>query len=177
MSTPRANSRERILAAAADVARENGPGSLSLDAVAQRAGVSKGGLLYNFPTKAALMNGLVTSYVETFQRAIDEAVAAGEPVLSAFLRVAIEACDEEEPAAWIFSALAEDVGFLEPVRRNRERLLAAIKAEAADKTAAMVAFFAIEGLLAMKLFGTPLASKQERHAIEERLRAFVGLPA
>ncbi|TIP57248.1 MAG: helix-turn-helix transcriptional regulator, partial [Mesorhizobium sp.] len=55
MKTRRTNSRDRILAAAADVARESGPGSLSLDAVASRAGVSKGGLLYNFPTKAKLM--------------------------------------------------------------------------------------------------------------------------
>ncbi|TIV96394.1 MAG: TetR family transcriptional regulator, partial [Mesorhizobium sp.] len=47
MRAPRANSREKILAAAADVAREAGPGSLSLEAVASRAGVSKGGLLYN----------------------------------------------------------------------------------------------------------------------------------
>ncbi|TIP33330.1 MAG: TetR/AcrR family transcriptional regulator, partial [Mesorhizobium sp.] len=63
MRAPRANSREKILAAAADVAREAGPGSLSLEAVASRAGVSKGGLLYNFPTKAKLMQGLVESYL------------------------------------------------------------------------------------------------------------------
>ncbi|RUZ98934.1 TetR/AcrR family transcriptional regulator, partial [Mesorhizobium sp. M7A.F.Ca.CA.002.05.1.1] len=62
MRAQRPNSREKILAAAADVARESGPGSLSLDAVASRAGVSKGGLLYNFPTKAKLMQGLVEGY-------------------------------------------------------------------------------------------------------------------
>ena len=40
MATTRSNTRERILTAAAAVARESGPGSLSLDAVAARAGVS-----------------------------------------------------------------------------------------------------------------------------------------
>ena len=64
MKKQRANSREKILAAAADVARESGPGNLSLDAVAQRAGVSKGGLLYNFPTKAKLMQALVEHYLQ-----------------------------------------------------------------------------------------------------------------
>ena len=66
MKARRSNSRDRILTAAADVAREAGPGSLSLDAVASRAGVSKGGLLYNFPTKAKLMQGLVETYLKDF---------------------------------------------------------------------------------------------------------------
>src|SRR5690606_9715403 len=66
MKLPRTNSREKILAAAADVAAEAGPGSLSLDAVALRAGVSKGGLLYNFPTKAKRMQGLVERYLSEF---------------------------------------------------------------------------------------------------------------
>ena len=43
MKARRPNSREKIFAAAADVARDTGPGSLSLDAVASRAGVSKAG--------------------------------------------------------------------------------------------------------------------------------------
>ena len=58
MAGERPTSRMKILAAAADVARESGPGSLSLDAVAGRGGASKGGLLYNFPSKAKLMQGL-----------------------------------------------------------------------------------------------------------------------
>lgn len=48
MSGHRPSSREKILAAAAELADIVGPGNISLDAVAQRAGVSKGGLLYNF---------------------------------------------------------------------------------------------------------------------------------
>jgi AcrR family transcriptional regulator len=175
MSTPRANSRERILAAAADVARETGPGSLSLDAVAHRAGVSKGGLLYNFPTKAELMKSLVASYVETFERDIGEAVAAGEPLISAYLRLANQAYDRDDPAAWIFSAVAEDPSFLDPVKHHRERLLAELRGQSSDDAAVLVAFFAMEGLLSMKLFDTPLARPEERDAMLKRLREIVGL--
>ncbi len=75
MKTRRANSRDKILAAAAEVAREAGPGSLSLDAVASRAGVSKGGLLYNFPTKAKLMQGLVEDYLRDFEQALESAAS------------------------------------------------------------------------------------------------------
>ena len=53
--TARAQQRD-VGAAAVALAREQGPGNISLDAVAARAGLSKGGLLYNFPTKAKLLD-------------------------------------------------------------------------------------------------------------------------
>ena len=53
------SARQRILAAADELSRDLGPANLSLDAVAQRAGVSKGGLLYHFPSKARLLKALV----------------------------------------------------------------------------------------------------------------------
>src|SRR5882757_9276436 len=100
MKTRRANSREKILAAAADVARETGPGSLSLDAVASRAGVSKGGLLYNFPTKAKLMQGLVEDYLKKFEQALDSRAAAanGETPLAAYVRLSANDCEEPQPS-------------------------------------------------------------------------------
>lgn len=61
----RINSRTKILDAAAQIIREVGASRLTLDAVAQRAGISKGGLLYNFPSKDALLQGMI-------QRIVDE---------------------------------------------------------------------------------------------------------
>ena len=49
----RKSSREKILDAAAELVTEIGAGRLTLEAVAEKAGLSKGGLLYNFPTKEA----------------------------------------------------------------------------------------------------------------------------
>jgi AcrR family transcriptional regulator len=43
----------------AQVVQARGAGSLTLEAVADVAGVSKGGLLYHFPTKDALIDGMV----------------------------------------------------------------------------------------------------------------------
>lgn len=173
MSIPRANSRDRILEAAELVAREAGPGSLSLDAVAQRAGVSKGGLLYNFPTKTKLMQGLVARYIDEYQRDLDEAVAAGESLLTAYLRLTSDACVKDEPPTWIFSAVAEDPDVLEPVKRHQRRLLDRLKAESADPGAALVAFFSMEGLLSMKLFGTAFLSADERNMLLRQLSLIV----
>ncbi|WP_114948026.1 TetR/AcrR family transcriptional regulator [Microvirga calopogonii] len=67
----RKSSREKILDAAAELVSEIGSGRLTLEAVAERAGLSKGGLLYNFPTKDALLQAMI-------QRLVDEVSAERE---------------------------------------------------------------------------------------------------
>lgn len=51
--------RDRLLDAAEVLLAEGGPRALTLDAVAAAAEVSKGGLLYHFPSKDALVEGLL----------------------------------------------------------------------------------------------------------------------
>jgi AcrR family transcriptional regulator len=51
--------REHILQAAGRLVSTEGVAALTLDAVAKAAGISKGGLLYHFPSKEALMLGMI----------------------------------------------------------------------------------------------------------------------
>ncbi|WP_451916746.1 TetR/AcrR family transcriptional regulator [Actinomadura keratinilytica] len=57
--------------AAEAVLFEQGTQALTLSAVADRAGVSKGGLLYHFPTKEALVTALVRRVIAEFDELID----------------------------------------------------------------------------------------------------------
>ncbi len=50
--------RERILDAYQEILATDGERAASMNAVANRAGVSKGGLIYNFPSKDDLVEGL-----------------------------------------------------------------------------------------------------------------------
>lgn len=54
--------RHHLLWAALATALEKGFGHVTLDAIAQRAGVSKGGLLHYFPNKATLIEALLSHY-------------------------------------------------------------------------------------------------------------------
>jgi AcrR family transcriptional regulator len=74
--------RAKVLRAFTDLLVDSGERSATLDAVAERAGVSKGGLLYHFGTKDALVEGvvahldeLVTADVATMRAAPDGPVA------------------------------------------------------------------------------------------------------
>lgn len=60
---PRPSCKGAILAAAEAVVVEVGAGRLTIDAVADRSGVSKGGVLYHFPSKEALLEGMVERHI------------------------------------------------------------------------------------------------------------------
>lgn len=177
MRIRKANSREKILAAAADVAREAGPGSLSLEAVASRAGVSKGGLLYNFPTKAKLMQGLVENYLRDFQKALEARAseARHESVLSAYIKLSADDCERPKPSAsWMFSAIAEDPDFLTPIKAFKHQLFQRLKEETSDLGSLLICFLAIEGLRSMNLFDSDVLSEDEHKLLVASLLKIAG---
>ncbi|WP_045234099.1 TetR/AcrR family transcriptional regulator, partial [Deinococcus pimensis] len=59
MSRAPDETRSKLLHAAARLIRDQGGARLTLDGVAEGARVSKGGLLHHYPTKDALVRGLV----------------------------------------------------------------------------------------------------------------------
>ena len=66
--------RKQLLDAAAEVAVERGLGSLTLDLVAQKAGVSKGGLIHHFPNRKALVEGLFHSIMDECQSRMEKLI-------------------------------------------------------------------------------------------------------
>ncbi|MDD2706610.1 MAG: TetR/AcrR family transcriptional regulator [Verrucomicrobiae bacterium] len=61
------NSYDSILMAAEKVVLRDGAAHLTLDSVARSAKVSKGGVLYHFPSKESLLKGMVTRHIERFE--------------------------------------------------------------------------------------------------------------
>lgn len=173
--TGRADTRDRILAAAAAVAHEVGPAHLSLDAVAAEAGVSKGGLLYHFPTKQALLVAIIETQLATVEQAIEAATRPpGQPNGAA--RALIEAframmkCKGDPPTG-VFAALAENPALIEPVRAHNCRTAERLK-NSADPERALIAFYAIEGMRALHLFQADPLDQAERDRV---LDAITGL--
>ena len=60
----RGETADRILAAALEIVRADGPDHMTFDAVAERVGVSKQAVLYWFPNKARLIEALVRPALE-----------------------------------------------------------------------------------------------------------------
>lgn len=176
--TPRSNTRRRILDAAQTLARCTGPGNLSLDAVATKAGVSKGGLLYHFPSKSRLMEALVEDYLVRFDAAISAEERIGEPdsVICAYMaQFRSERQGNKPPPSGLLAALAEDPNMLGPVRRYERDFLARIRANASDPQMATLTFLAIHGIRAMELLNIQVLDHGEEEVllgwIKDRLGA------
>lgn len=153
-----ADTRSRILAAAEELSCETGPARVSLEAVAARAGVSKGGLLYHFPTKHALLRALIEEHVAEMRRVIEAeapgALAAGDAPAAAraYLRMLrANLCAAEPPPAGVFAAIAEDPEFIAPLRAFRREMLQDVFGRLSDPDRARVVFLACEGLVHLKL--------------------------
>ncbi|WP_079529448.1 TetR/AcrR family transcriptional regulator [Halobacillus hunanensis] len=66
------NSRKvEILHAAASIVSREGIFNFTLEAVAKEAGMSKGGLLYHYPSKEALVQGMVEHLAESYTGKIE----------------------------------------------------------------------------------------------------------
>jgi AcrR family transcriptional regulator len=93
--------RAQLLQAASDIATELGVQSVTLDAVAERAGVTKGALQYHFANKQGLLDALFEQTMERFEQQMLERIArdAGDSqgaVARAYLHTTM---DDASPAA------------------------------------------------------------------------------
>ncbi len=114
------DTRTELLRAAAAVVAASGSRALTLEAVAAKAGVSKGGLLYHFPHKKALVAGMVEATTRDIALKLDEALAAGEDWLIAYVEATLVAVGAGATLAGVLSAVAEDRTLLAPFQKALE---------------------------------------------------------
>jgi AcrR family transcriptional regulator len=174
----RPSSRQAILDAAFDLIAEIGANHLTLDAVAARAGISKGGLLYNFPSKQALLIGLVEEAVAEVTALLE--TKADEDDLPAIIQRVFDArltwllnTGKSGTAHGMLAAMVEHPAMLEPVRRVQAMMWDRVKATAGDAPGVWLMWLAIEGLLCGQLCQVSPLSPAERQAVLGRLTSEV----
>jgi AcrR family transcriptional regulator len=163
---PRPSRRVQLLDAAAAVIRRDGAAALTLDSVAAEAGVTKGGVLYHFASKRALIDGLIGRWLDELEERLD-----GEDLLAAYVR----ACDlDPEQSASEFGLLAgmiEEPEVLEVARERyaewMERMLDGVR----DPVDAWLVRLAADGLWYSDLLGIAAPRGDDRRRLIERLVA------
>ena len=174
---PAPSSREVIVDAAESVVIQVGAAHLTLDAVAAKASVSKGGLLYHFPTKKALLKAMLDRHMQRLEKARkkkyeelqdEPARAIKAYVLSALARDR----KTERISAALLAAVAHDPRLLEPVRKDYQRHMAEFTSSGLRFERATVIALATDGLRLLEILflSPPIKDKQRKHVIEELLR-------
>lgn len=151
------DTRTRLLDAATDVLLADGAQALTLDAVAARAAVSKGGLLYHFRSKQALVAGMVDRLVGQFDQALTGAGNSPGAATRAYLNATVPAELETDPienaagtaevraTAALFAAALVDPDALTPLREIYVRWQRRLEHDGIDPAAATVVRLAVDG--------------------------------
>jgi AcrR family transcriptional regulator len=159
----RSNARDRLLDAAETRLLDHGPAGLVLDGVARDARVSKGGLLYHFPNKAALVDGLVERMLDGFeqdQRALATRDSGAGRWTRAYLATTVD--DGGAPAdssarlmAGILACIGGDPQRLAPLRAAFESWQQRLEDDGLDPGTATLVRLAADGLWLSQLLGLP----------------------
>jgi len=177
----------RILDAAEALVRERGVSGLTIEGAAQGAGVSKGGLLYHFGTKEALLTAMLERLgrilAEDVQTMIASQIEGPGRVARALLEWAFgdladeinERCDRI--AAVFLAAFHHDPALLGPARAIIARIRAEIAMDGLPPGHGEVIMAAGDGMLMARIFGLYTVTNEQREAMRAALAPLAGAPA
>lgn len=177
----RAQTKAALLDATANVVRSDGVTKLTLDRVAEAAGVSKGGLLYHYPTKKALIAATLDRTLQrTGQRLDDLSEANGRPI-GGFAKAYLDYVRSGEPDALdsptgIFASAALDDGDLAPARLQFEEWQDRLLDDGLDQTLALLVRVVGDGLWLIDLFGLAPLSTEQRDSLISMIENMIEKP-
>lgn len=142
------SAREEVLDAFESILIEEGERTATLDAVAARAAVSKGGLLYHFGSKSALIDGLIDrlrTRAETDVKAMREA-PEGPAARYIATSVVEDSAFDRTILATVCLAQGSDPRARQAIQDLRQQWLAAIDEEIGDPTVSAAILLMGDGL-------------------------------
>ena len=163
-----------LLQAAATVIRRAGSLNLTLDAVAREAGVSKGGLLYHFPNKEALVAGLIGHELDGGERLLAELYERDEVTPGRWARAYTALTLHGDPSqddgtsevgAGLFAAVALNPELLEPVRARYSQWQTEAEQDGLEPGLGTLLRLAMDGLWLADLLDLAPPGAQERQAL------------
>ena len=171
--------RDRILQAATEVIIQEGVSSLTFDKVAARAGVSKGGFLYHFGSKDALIVGLLNQVMGVLDGELNVLADGIDVTQGAFALAYLDYVREPTKAATdtavsILAAAAVDDDLLDSTRatfrRWQDRLC---QDDGLDEVEALLARIVGDGLWLIDLFGLAPPTAEERSKVIDLVSSLI----
>jgi AcrR family transcriptional regulator len=152
----RPSSRNLILDVAAQIASDHGASQLTIDAVAKRAGISKGGVMYHFPSKDDMLSALVDRVTQVAMARVSDSEARFGSQAFPMLDALIDECLRNDPQenmlfSGLLGAVANNPKLAEPAASAYSVMYRRIEAMGTMAPNALVVSLALDGLLFLRL--------------------------
>jgi AcrR family transcriptional regulator len=167
--------RDRVLDAAETMAAGEGSANLTLDAVATAAGVSKGGLLYHFPSKDALLAAMIDRHVDRIEeRCVQLRATLPGTGDCTELKAWVLSALRPDPAthatgAALFAAAASNPALLDCVRKRYADRVTRMAGSSCNFALAASIMLAVDGLVLAEIWRMSPYSDEQRTAIVDQL--------
>jgi AcrR family transcriptional regulator len=167
-----ANKKENILTAASEIVKKEGVVKLTLEAVAHRAGVSKGGLLYHYPSKEALIKGMVEDWTNNYFESINTLVNNDNNALGKWSRAYVKSTfsdlENNKLNSALMAAMFINPDLLDEFREKYDILHTKLIKDGIDPVKITIARLSIDGLWFSEIFGmAPLNEEIKTQVFDE----------
>jgi AcrR family transcriptional regulator len=175
------NTHKALLDAANRIVQERGVEHLTLELTAQEAGVSKGGLLYHFPNKEALIKGMIQYYLDRFTADFNTAAQQdGSQTPGRWTRAYLYTTYEDNQrsprmSSGLLAAVATNPALLSPMQQTFREWVQLLEQDGIDPTVAQIIRLAVDGLWMVELFGLAPPAPDMREKVLHALNTLAGM--
>ena len=162
--------RDRLLDAAEAVVIEQGVNAMTLEAVAARAKVSKGGLLYHFPSKDDVVQGMVSRIAATVQERFASGLASEPTGRRRHARAMLNLMMDTEGSLFLrlqrvagplLGAISSNPKMLEPMQRFFQAVHQGMIEDGLPADRSWLVLAALDGLKFWRVFGILQPSQKD----------------
>ncbi|RUO23493.1 TetR/AcrR family transcriptional regulator [Aliidiomarina iranensis] len=178
----RPSKRDYILKQAELLVQEQGASNLTFDSLTEKTGISKGGLLYHFASKEALIVAMLERYIGMREARTEELINEGISGPNAEIKAVILG-ELNVPQSMlavdsaIIAAAANNPALLEPVKHKFEELWATLNASESGGARAQAVWKAAVGDRLLRQFGLlDSESPEQREAFIAEMMALLDAP-
>lgn len=170
--------KKNLLSAASVIVKEEGVANLTFEAVAKKAGVSKGGLLYHYSSKEALIKAMVQEWSLNYFKSIETFVKSESNTIGKWSHAYINATlldldNDKNLTSALMAAMYTNPSLLEEYRRDYNILLDKLMNDGTDPIKITIARLAIDGLWFSEIFDLAPLDETLKHDVIQELNRMV----
>lgn len=161
------SAKGKLLESAKKILKEEGYEKFTLDSLAKRTGVSKGGVLYHFPSKERLIQEIIENLIIRFENRLnsEEDGSASPWIFKYFQATFADLEDSDLQSSGIIAALASNPNLLLPLVERYSSWKQKFKKEKMDQGLSDILRNAADGIWFNEVFGLSVLSSKEKKQI------------
>lgn len=171
MKVQKKDTKKKILHAANEVLQQLGYEHFTLEKIAQKAQISKGGLLYHFPNKQSIIEGMLSSGLKEYGMVMDDILQRGNrnealEFLKEYIKETFTEIASEQNYG-IIAAVASNSKVIDKFIDHEKKLLKIIQLINPDFESLFILKLAAEGIWFNHLAGVKFLSKEELERVKK----------